>query len=42
MADLHEEGMSDAVLDELQANLLAVMVEHLRLKYLNLGRGAFH
>ncbi len=42
MADLHEEGLSDAVLDELQANLLAVMVEHLRLKYLNLGRGAFH
>lgn len=40
LADLHSEGLSDAVLDELQANYLAVYVEHLRLRYLQLGRGA--
>jgi len=39
-ADLRDEGITDAVLDELQRNYLAVFVEHLRLRYLHLGRGA--
>ncbi|MBI1397519.1 MAG: hypothetical protein GC151_16220 [Betaproteobacteria bacterium] len=40
LADLHDEGLSDAVLDELQANYLAVYVEYLRMRYLQDGRGA--
>lgn len=39
-ADLATEGLPPAVLDELQVNYLAVLVEHLRLRYMQLGRGA--
>lgn len=39
-ADLADEGIPPSVLDELQANYLAVLVEHLRLKHMQLGRGA--
>lgn len=39
-ADLHAAGISDAVLDELQANYLAVYVEYLRLRHLTKGKGS--
>ncbi len=40
LADLRAEGMSDPVLDELQTSWLAAYVEHLRIRYLDLGKGS--
>lgn len=40
LADLRAEGMSDPVLDELQASWLAAYVEFLRIRYLDLGKGS--
>lgn len=42
LADLEAEGMSDPVLDELQASWLAAYVEFLRQRYLSLGKGSKH
>jgi hypothetical protein len=42
LADLRTEGLSDPVLDELQASWLAAYVEFLRVRYLGLGKGSKH
>lgn len=39
LADLRAAGMPDTVLDKLQTAVLATYVEHLRLRYMALGRG---
>ncbi|MFO1319326.1 MAG: hypothetical protein U1F52_06910 [Burkholderiales bacterium] len=40
LADLRAAGMPDAVLDKLQTAVLATYVEHLRLRYMGLGKGS--
>lgn len=40
LADLRDEGLSDPVLDELQASYLAVYVEASRLRWIDLGKGS--
>lgn len=40
LADLRDEGVSDAVLDELQASYLAVYVEASRFRYMDMGKGS--
>lgn len=39
LADMRAAGMPDAVLDKLQTAVLATYVEHLRMRYMALGKG---
>lgn len=40
LADLRDEGLSDAVLDQLQTSYLAVYVEASRLRWIDMGKGS--